>query len=75
MGPENHSDITDTEYRYWLSQAAQSTNKALTLLAASNGPDRSYLYRFLLGRASSILSGLYVQEKQREMNGDYVSSE
>lgn len=74
MEPENPSNISDTDYRYWLSVAALSANRALAALEASDGPKRSHLHRYLLSRASSILSGLYLQEKQREMNGEYASS-
>lgn len=75
MELETDPRISDINYRYWLFQASISATKALTLLEASDGPERSCVYRFLLSRASSILAGLSVQEKQREMNGDYVSSE
>jgi len=39
--------------------------RALDALYRPSGPKRSILYRIALGRAQSLLIGLYVQELQR----------
>jgi hypothetical protein len=54
------------EYITNLEQAHIAAQKALNTLYESNGPKRSLLCRMLLGRAQSILIGLYVQELGRE---------
>jgi hypothetical protein len=58
----------DKEYLYLfnLEQAHTAAQKALDILYDRDGPNRSLLCRMLLGRAQSILIGLYVQELQRQ---------
>lgn len=53
-------------YLEQLEQAHTSAQKALDVLYDRNGPKRSLLTRMLLGRAQSILIGLYVQELDRQ---------
>lgn len=53
-------------YLEQLNQAHISAQKALDVLYERNGPKRSLLTRMLLGRAQSILIGLYVQELDRQ---------
>lgn len=58
-------------YDQYLSNLEQShiaAQNALNTLYETDGPKRSLLVRMLLGRAQSILIGLYVQElgRQRE---------
>jgi hypothetical protein len=48
-----------------LEKAHTHAQKALEALYSPSGPKRSILYRIALGRAQSLLIGLYVQEQQR----------
>jgi hypothetical protein len=54
------------EYLSNLDQAHISAQKALNTLYEKGGPQRSLFVRMLLGRAQSILIGLYVQELGRQ---------
>lgn len=54
------------EYVANLENAHIFAQKALDALYRPNGPKRSLLVRMLLGRAQSILIGLYVQELDRQ---------
>lgn len=54
------------EYIANLEQAHISAQKALNTLYERDGPKRSLLCRMLLGRAQSILIGLYMQELGRD---------
>jgi hypothetical protein len=54
------------EYLSNLEQAHISAQNALNTLYERNGPKRSLMVRMLLGRAQSILIGLYVQELGRQ---------
>lgn len=60
---------TEDEFRFHLVRAEHHAQKALDLLYKSPGPKRSLWYRMLLGRAQSILIGLYVQEEGRRNEG------
>lgn len=65
------------EFRENLGKAAEHARVALDLLYQKNGPRRSFLFRGALGRAQSILLGLYIQEQHREIHenyGDYHQS-
>lgn len=53
-------------YMDHLEKAHTEAQKALDVLYARGGPKRSLLCRMLLGRAQSILIGLYVQEQGRK---------
>lgn len=55
------------QYLSSLEQAHISAQNALNTLYERDGPKRSLLVRMLLGRAQSILIGLYVQELARQM--------
>ena len=48
-----------------LETAHTCAQRALDALYSPSGPKRSILYRIALGRAQSLLIGLYVQELQR----------
>lgn len=61
------------EYIANLQLAHISAQKALNKLYERNGPKRSLLCRMLLGRAQSILVGLYVQELGREKDKEELS--
>lgn len=54
-----------TEYLENLEIAHTHAQRALDALYTPLGPKRSVLYRMALGRAQSILIGLFVQEQQR----------
>jgi len=53
------------EFIHDLKLAHTHAQKALDALYSPSGPKRSILYRMALGRAQSLLIGLYVQEIQR----------
>lgn len=56
------------EYKQFIQDldlAHTHAQRALEALYSRSGPKRSYLYRIALGRAQSLLIGLYVQEIQR----------
>lgn len=53
------------KYIEHLGNAHSEAQKALDVLYTRGGPKRSLLCRMLLGRAQSILIGLYVQELGR----------
>lgn len=60
----------DDEERYLefiqdLDTAHTHAQRALNALYSPSGPKRSILYRIALGRAQSLLIGLYTQELQR----------
>lgn len=60
---------TDVRYQGFIEdlQAAHvCAERALNALYDPHGPKRSLWYRLLLGRAQSILIGLYVQEVNRK---------
>lgn len=54
------------EYLFHLGQSHVAAQRALDILYERGGPKRSLLVRMLLGRAQSILIGLYVQELSRQ---------
>lgn len=53
------------EYMKHLETAHTHAQRALDALYSPLGPKRSILYRIALGRAQSLLIGLYTQELQR----------
>lgn len=58
-------DDSYLEYMQDLEIAQRHAQRALDALYRPSGPKRSILYRIALGRAQSLLIGLYVQEIQR----------
>lgn len=58
-------DDSYSEYIHDLEIAHTHAQRALDALYRPSGPKRSILYRIALGRAQSLLIGLYVQELQR----------
>jgi hypothetical protein len=54
------------DYLFYLGEAHTNAQIALDILYERNGPKRSLLHRMLLGRAQSILIGLFVQEAARQ---------
>lgn len=54
------------QYLADLKCAHRCSQRALDALYTASGPKRSIFYRMLLGRAQSILMGLYAQEQQRK---------
>lgn len=56
----------EDEFLENLNAAHICAQKALDALYRPDGPKRSVWYRMLLGRAQSILIGLYVQELKRK---------
>lgn len=62
--PEKLSDPLEA-YLQDLLTAHTCAQRALDALYSPSGPKRSILYRIALGRAQSLLIGLYVQELQR----------
>lgn len=61
-------------YMKHLESAHTEAQKALDALYARGGPKRSLLCRMLLGRAQSILIGLYAQEVDRRSRDKRTSS-
>jgi hypothetical protein len=59
-------DARYDEFLENLDAAHRCAQRALDALYRPGGPKRSLLYRMLLGRAQSILIGLYVQEINRK---------
>lgn len=53
------------QYIQDLKEAQEASLRALDALYSPSGPKRSVLYRIALGRAQSLLIGLYTQELQR----------
>lgn len=66
-GPTEAVDPPDPLEAYLqdLQKAHTHAQRALDALYRPSGPKRSILYRIALGRAQSLLIGLYVQELQR----------
>lgn len=54
------------EYMFNLAQAHVYAERALDVLYDHDGPKRSLLHRMRLGKAQSILIGLYVKEVNRK---------
>jgi hypothetical protein len=54
-----------SEFIQNLELAQRHALRALDALYRPSGPKRSILYRIALGRAQSLLIGLYTQELQR----------
>lgn len=63
----NNSDLEADEKRYLelLARSQADATRALGMLHEPGGIKRSFWHRILLGRAQSILMGLYVQEFRR----------
>lgn len=68
LGPETVETPVDPleTFRQDLLTAHTCAQRALDALYRPSGIKRSILYRLALGRAQSLLIGLYVQELQRE---------
>ena len=66
-GPQEAVEPLDPLESYLrdLDLAHIHAQRALDALYKPSGPKRSILYRMALGRAQSLLIGLYVQELQR----------
>ena len=69
-GPQGPEPAEEPLYSYEdylqdLETAHTCAQRALDALYRPSGPKRSILYRIALGRAQSLLIGLYVQELQR----------
>lgn len=62
--PEDEDEALDF-FVLNLEQAQTHALRALDALYSPSGPKRSVLYRIALGRAQSLLIGLYTQELQR----------
>lgn len=59
-------EVIDQDFFEDLKAAQLCSQRALNALYDPNGPKRSFWYRTLLGRAQSILIGLYTQELARK---------
>lgn len=70
MNMIDNSDLEADEKRYveLLGRAHVDAQRALDMLYEPGGIKRSLWHRMLLGRAQSILIGLYVQEVGRRRN-------
>lgn len=64
----NARDRLHQEFLENLNASHICAQRALDALYKPGGPKRSVWYRLLLGRAQSILIGLYTQELKRKDN-------